>query len=58
MKEIKLSELKMKYPKPHKKQTPQQKKRRQIENGITVYDTYDESNGIYGKTPPTVITEK
>jgi hypothetical protein len=65
VKEIKLSELKKKFPKLKKQQKSDTcwtenklKLRKEIENSITVYDRYDEANGIYGTVPPTVITGK
>jgi hypothetical protein len=61
--EKKLKGMKAKFPKSKKRQTAdgeqtkeKNKLRKSIENSITVYDSYDETKGDYGKTPPTVIT--
>lgn len=65
--EEKLKGIKVKFPKhkSHKKSKEidncwtkdKLSLRKKIENSITVYDSYDETKGDYGKTPPTVITE-
>lgn len=55
--EEKLKGIKAKFPKHKNHKKGKLSLRKKIENSITVYGSYDETKGDYGKTPPTVITE-